>query len=394
MYLINVGGRFIVQKIYYICSYNNPEVINENRYYPLSGAAKIDSIIDSFQRIKKKIEIISISMVHNDQLGKSHYVELGNNVYLKLFKSYGRKNIIVRFMDSIQFYIRFVMYLLMNIKKEDTVVVYHSLAYYKIIPVLKKIIGFKLILEVEEIYSDVLENDKYRSAEFNIINLADALIFPSYELESICNINRKPYVVIHGTYDIHDGICMRGDKNRDFIHIVYAGTLDIRKGCIETIKMAALLPKQYRVSILGTDRPENFDVLNKLIENVNTRGGAKVKLLGKKTGIEYNKFLQSCDIGMCTQDPNASFTETSFPSKILSYLANGLRVVAVDIPAIRNSDVADILYFYKKQTPEDIANCIKSIDMDSFYDSRSMIKDLKKKFIINISHLLDELEKG
>ena len=49
------------------------------------------------------------------------------------------------------------------------------------------------------------------------------------------------------------------------------------------------------------------------------------------------KFIQKCQIGLCTQNIDAAFNTTSFPSKILSYMSNGLEVVGVNIAAIKNS---------------------------------------------------------
>lgn len=383
-----------MNKIYYICSYSNPDIIHEQRYYPPSGATKIDSIIDSLSRLSKHIEIISVSMIHDNSNGNSHYVKLNDYVYLKLFKSYGRKNAVIKLGDRVQLYASFLWYFITNIKKNDTVIVYHSLAYLKMIYLLKKIIGFKLILEVEEIYSDVLGKKNYRDKELGMMNIADGYIYPSYELEKICNRRKKPYVVIHGTYDAEKEIIKCKKRNKEYIHIVYAGTLDIRKGCMETIKAAALLSDKYRVSILGTDKPSNMESIIELIDEVNKKGAGQVELFGKRTGKDYIEFLQSCDIGMCTQDPDAEFTETSFPSKILSYLSNGLRVVSIDIPAVKNSDVADVIYFYNEQTPKAIAECIKSIDLNSAYNSKDKIMKLKRDFIANMENMLMEVEKG
>lgn len=68
---------------------------------------------------------------------------------------------------------------------------------------------------------------------------------------------------------------------------------------------------------------------------------------------------------MSTQDPSAAFNSTSFPSKILVYLANGLKVVSIRIPAIEQSAVVDSLVFYDKQTPEKIAEAILSASKDN-----------------------------
>ena len=96
---------------------------------------------------------------------------------------------------------------------------------------------------------------------------------------------------------------------------------------------------------------------------------------------------------MSTQNPQADFNATSFPSKILSYLANGLRVVSIRIPAIEKSDIADKIYFYDKQTPYDIAKAIECVDTTDDYNSRALIQTLSDKFELELKSVLDELSK-
>ena len=111
---------------------------------------------------------------------------------------------------------------------------------------------------------------------------------------------------------------------------------------------------------------------------------------GLKSGEEYIQFLQKCQIGLCTQIPNAKYTETSFPSKVLVYLANGLRVLSVRIPAVEQSSVGDMLFYYDEQKPEKIAEAIQSIDVTQLYDSRERLKQLDEKAKNDIQKLVKE----
>ena len=109
---------------------------------------------------------------------------------------------------------------------------------------------------------------------------------------------------------------------------------------------------------------------------------------GLLSGEEYIRFIQSCDIVLSTQNPDAAFNATSFPSKILSYMANGLRVVSIRIPAIEQSAVGDALFYYDRQTSEEIAKAILSVDMNSSYDSRTLIHALDNAFFMHIGNFL------
>lgn len=57
-----------------------------------------------------------------------------------------------------------------HVSKNENVVVYHSLAYMNIVNIIHKIKKFNLILEVEEIYSDVIGDSKKKKRKLNILN--------------------------------------------------------------------------------------------------------------------------------------------------------------------------------------------------------------------------------
>ena len=100
--------------------------------------------------------------------------------------------------------------------------------------------------------------------------------------------------------------------------------------------------------------------------------------------------MQKCDIGLSTQNPEGLFNDTSFPCKILSYMANGLRVVSVRIPVIETSSVGTDVYYYENQTVVDIADTIKGINLKDGYNGRKRIEDLNKMFVNEIGKFLEE----
>ena len=88
------------------------------------------------------------------------------------------------------------------------------------------------------------------------------------------------------------------------------------------------------------------------------------------------------------QNPNAKFNDTSFPSKILTYLTNGLRVVSINIPAIEQSKIGKYIYFYHNQNSKEISKIIKKINLQDKLNIDKGIKQLNestekefKKFI-------------
>ena len=292
--------------------------------------------------------------------------------------------------------IRFTVWMLKNIKKNEKVLVYHSLGYMREIDLVHRIKKFKLILEVEEIYSDVSGNKYIRKKEVKFLQRADAYIFPTKLLSNEINLNGKPEVIIHGTYQVEsDEKCKLFHKNlqSDFgqtIHCIYAGTLDPRKGgAVAAATAAKFLPTDYHIHILGFGSEKDIQEMVDLVAKISSTDRAKITYDGVLSGKDYIRFLQSCDIGLSTQDPNAAFNGTSFPTKILSYMANGLRVVSIRIPAIETSAVGDMVFYYDEQTPEEIAKAIMDIDFNDNYDSRAYIRQLSDQFEKDIKTLLD-----
>lgn len=132
--------------------------------------------------------------------------------------------------------------------------------------------------------------------------------------------------------------------------------------------------------------------MKRTIAEVSQRSVAKVTYDGLLSGEDYIRFIQSCQIGLSTQNPDAAFNDTSFPSKILSYLANGLHVVSIWIPAIERSKISDLISYYDKQTPQAIAAAIQSVDMTAPYDSRAEIHTLHENFVVQIQSLLEAVK--
>ena len=92
---------------------------------------------------------------------------------------------------------------------------------------------------------------------------------------------------------------------------------------------------------------------------------------------------------MSTQDPSATFNATSFPSKILSYMSNGLQVVSIQIEAIKHSAIGDKIHYYTEQTPRHIAEAIVSASESVSIDNRTIIEQLNKEFISHLASLLN-----
>lgn len=352
----------------------------------LAAINKMDYIADVIANVAGSTEIISfLSRCGGTQ--KSERIELRNGVSVKYFDLKSNKNRILRVVSRFFGKLKLLLWIIKNVDNDEPVIVYHSLGYFNVINLAHKLKKFKLIYEVEEIFADVIGNKRLRKHEIKILKSADAYIFPTKLLSDLINESRKPEVLIHGTYKVEHN--REVSFNDGKIHIVYAGTFDPRKGgALAAVSAAELLSSKHHIHIIGFGGDEDIKNIKERIDEVSKISKANITYDGLLSGEEYVKFIQSCDIGLSTQNPDAAFNDTSFPSKILSYMANGLRVVTVRIPAIESSAVGRDVYYYDEQTPQAIAEAIMKIDLNDGYDGRKRIKELDIQYKEDMTRLL------
>ena len=378
-----------MRRVKYIGFYDIKNEVAKKRNAPPAALTKMQYIICAINRIGFGVDIISPTKTESAEADQGYLLRDGDNT-LKLFATCPAKKPLGKIVSFFQRQIALFFYLLSHLSREDTVIVYHSLFLVPVLTVMKKIKGFRLIVEVEEIYADVIGKERSINKEQKLFCQADAFIFSTQLLNERINVSGKPYTVIHGTYQCEPDLRCSFDDGR--IHIVYAGTLDPRKGGLVAAATAEFLDARYYVHILGFGSAEDKAALQKVVDEVSKKSTCSVRFEGLLQGEDYTRFLQCCQIGLCPQDPGAAFTATSFPSKILSYMANGLRVLSIRIPAIEQSAVGEYLYFFNEQTPQEIAKAIQKIDMSKEYNSRSLINQLADSFMVDMQALLENLE--
>lgn len=384
-----------MKDIKYIAYYSDPDLSKDRRTAP-SADTKLDYIISALKREDYNVEVVS-----KCGRGKCDRV-------LKKYSDYqAEKNgTPIHFVSDITSRFRPVRFLTRWINKYDIcriikeeclnndcqIIIYHSLGMYDIIKFLKKH-HKSFVLEVEEIYADVMRKKKRqnRKKEDFMFSAAGSYIFSTELLNKKINTENKPYIVCNGTYAVEDSFVE--EKKVDAgatIHCVYAGTLDPRKGgAAAAAAAAAFLPANYHIHILGFGTDSEVAFMKEHIKATAEKAKAVVSYDGLLTGDDYIKFIQSCHIGLSTQDPTAAFNATSFPSKILSYMSNGLRVVSVRIPAIETSSIGEYMYYYDRQTPQEIAEAIMKVDINDAYDSRKILLGLDAHFKKELKCLLE-----
>src|SRR5690606_32357247 len=135
-------------------------------------------------------------------------------------------------------------YLIRNARKDEKILVYHSI--WITIPILlaQKFKKFKIVLEVEEIYQDVKTLhpllDKW---EYKMLAQAHSYLF-STDLLPLKLKTTKPFVVIYGSYSVHPKIATPPTDGK--IHLLYAGIIDFdKRGAVNALESAMYLPENY-----------------------------------------------------------------------------------------------------------------------------------------------------
>ena len=365
------------KNILYLGYFGSELCKDENRSDFPAATTKMKYITNVIKQNGSSVILLSMSDTSNSINCKGHNFHVDDREEIVFFDSFGLRGFFSRIVRKFQRSFHLRKFFKKNISSDDTVLVYHSLGYARTIMKLKKQFKFRMILEVEEIYSDVTGNEKTRSVENNLFQMADAYIFPTILLNQQINTYNKPYCIIHGTY--------QAEQNRDKefndgrIHVVYAGTLDPRKGGAAAAAAAEFLDERYHMHIIGFGNDADIKNLLDTVEKVSKKTKCIISYDGLKSGEEYIRFLQSCDIGLSTQNPQAAFNNTSFPSKVLSYMSNGLRVVSIKIDSLITSAVNESLYYYEQDTPQAIATAIKNVDINDNYNSRDTVRLLSQQ---------------
>ena len=104
-------------------------------------------------------------------------------------------------------------------------------------------------------------------------------------------------------------------------------------------------------------------------------------------GDEYIRYLQKCDIGVCIQNPSDKFNLYEFPSKIFSYMTNGLKVVTNRLEQIEQSEVCSYLTIAEDISSQGVAAAIRKANSSKIQADR-VLDDLDMRFKEEIKKLV------
>lgn len=367
-----------MNRIKYIGFYNhNSSKIN--RTCALSAVNKMDYVISSLNEIGYGVDVISPSWLVSTEKsffkrGEKISVENNNYIYCPSF------NTKYKFPNYFSIFIAWLwlfFYLLLKTQKNEKLIVYHSL--WLSIPVFyaKKIKKINLILEIEEVYSEIWKFPKLlENFEKKIIDCSESYIIASDLLnEKLSKV--KDNVVLYGAYR-STKLDMIKLNNDNYIHLVYAGGIEmVRRGAFLSIDILERLPDNYFLNIVGFGDDKDIDYLRECISMSPIKN--RIKFHGELKGEEFVTFLNRCHVGLNPQI-TGNYMDTAFPSKILTYLGAGLNVISSKVDSIHKSGVKDLIFFYDDL---DDLNDFKLKKEDS-----DLIRRLHEEFKIQLNKLI------
>ena len=374
--------------IYYLGYYTCEQILAEKRVAAPPAMNKMNYVISVLSEIAgEQAMLISPSVTSMHRYVKGSVTRLNDRFSMKTFDSIGSSVKLIRGVGHQLTKMQLLRYLLRHIQKDDTLIVYHSLALMDIVRRVKQASGCRLILEVEELYSDVREDAALKKKEIDFLQIADRYIMITELLNQEVNLSGKPYIISHGTYQTVPRYSGKFDDGK--IHVVYAGSFNpVKGGALTAIGAAEYLDENHVLHILGKGSEEAMAAVRRKIDETAARSRCRIIFDGFKTGREFDSFIQSCHIGLSTQQPDGKYNASSFPSKILMYMSNGLPVVSVRIPAVATSEVKDYIHYYEEPVPEKIAQAIMEVSAECGDGVYEKLNALNEAFVADLSDML------
>ncbi|MBR5319025.1 MAG: glycosyltransferase [Peptococcaceae bacterium] len=378
-------------KVYYLCFYFDPEMEDKVVTYP-SVISKIDYVVDTLKGLNKEVTLVSIAPSKSGYFAgyRKKIDDLENHVYLRSRYS---KNKFVRKAFFISHSITILSYLLKNVMPGDIVLVYHSLYNRLWLGIYRLFLSNMLVLQIEDVFSELSERTKrFKKYEWNLLRkMRKCICVNDIVYAHLPDVPQK--IISYGSYKTIPQYHIPHNKP---IRLVYAGVIEQeRQAAFLAVKSMCYLNEGYELNILGFGDEENIAALEKLIKEVNKELGRNAVVYhGRFSGEEYWKFLQGCDIALSTHaytSESFSSADYTFPSKVLTYMANGLRVVAQRLTVLEKSSIAEYLHFYDNPDPKLIADTITEIDLNLKYDSRAVVSKLDELFAGELEKMLTDV---
>lgn len=375
--------------LHYICSYTRLD-LNRRIVTQPSGVTKIDYIKCALKKAGYVISLLSLSegsFEHPFFLYKPLTIEIDKNETLNFISTFCRSNVLLKVISRLWMYLQLWYYLIFEVKRNDYVLIYHSLAYVFPIKVFRFFNNRKIYFEVEELFNAVYGNDKFEiEKEKRYLRKAAGYLLINDLISKLSGFTNKG-VICYGIYSKTD--IPKSSFKDGKIHLIYAGVIG-NEDALMAVDMCRFLSRKFYMHILGYGSKTGLFELDSRISEVNEQMGFNiVSYDGCLSGYEYAAFLSKCDIGICTRYLDDTMSNYTFPSKVLAYISNGLLPIVSPLTCIKESKISDCVIFSKEVTAKSFAEAVKSIDTGHLKYENSILTVLDRAFIAELKQLFN-----
>ena len=372
-------------KIHYLCHYDDYNN-NRNLLTIPSGVTKINYIKQALIDAGFKVVVVSAAETSSrcKKINKLDSVIVNDKETIIYPLTFGRNNYFLKCLSRFIITIQLLIYLLLKVKKNDKVLVYHSLSLINLVK-LYRCLGGKVYFEVEEIYGAVEKaNDSRIQSEINYLQNSEGYILVNDVIRSKCGFNS----LSASCYGIYKPEIVNKVTDTEKVHIVYAGVIGSKESdAFLAVEVAKFLDAKYVIHVLGYGSDLNICLLQQMIEDSNKLHECRVIYEGCLLGKQYMEFLSKCQIGLCTRVLEDHFSDYTFPSKVCVYLANQLIPICTPIKCIKESKIKDAVYFSKDNFALSIADVIKNVDLNKAKGYKCLLEQLNFEFIKNLQNI-------
>ena len=376
--------------------YINHYVDDDDRVEIVAAQAKITYMYSALKQSGAEVTLISTAIAKRGR----GYLKKRSNDGIIFLPSIGLRSRLYGRVVKAFMLLQLLKYLVFNVKKTDTVIIYHTLEYILPVRFTKYLKDFYLCLEFNDKFSyyttDKAKAEKIDRSELKMISTCDSYIFASPFMRKLAD-RSKPSAVNYGSY-AKLGASVRDENIASVpIRILYSGVIEPRRNSAEyAAKAMTFLDDKYILHVAGFGSANDVDNFIKLCESVNKRKGYQAIIFhGMLSGNELTGLMLKCDIALnCHTYPEGKgwLSELSFPSKIPLNMAAGLYVVSPDLPVIDQSPFKDCITFYSGNEPESISKAIKLCakrihDNDFIIKPQQLVKQLDLEFIRDIKKM-------
>ena len=378
------------RRVFYL-NYYSHDGDNDSLKVVYSCIPKVDYIVKKLLQCGERVTIVS-AVNSNKGIFKGKTVQLEEGLELKYFTTFAAKNRFMRVVNVVFLRMQILVYLLTNIKNDDKLIVYHSMFYRNVIEIYKRVFRKRFCLEIEDVFTSVNKNiSNMATKEWRYFRFSDSYLCVNDLLKEKLPKEKKKLV----SYGSYETVPKYEKENSDYKELVYAGIVEqYRNAAFIAIDSMTYLDSTYHLSILGFGDNADLAIMQQKIELVNAKKGYEcISFLGRKSGDEYYQYLQNCDVALSTHvydETNMKSADDTFPSKLLVYLANNLKIVAQRLECLEKSVFNQHIFFYDKPEPKLIAKTIeRAFNSKNYQMGSELIMQLDKVFAKQLEDILN-----